>query len=747
MELFKYRNVALGCGCFLVLLFASFYFNTAARIAILVFACVAILLLSLLIWRIRTYRMVDFAGKLIPALMLCAVAMVLSLVSFDKSHLLSLDESREYSVDATVTDCQYYDSYFGIYEANLSRVNEESFDESIILFAYGHPLEAGTVISAAGAFTHLTSAEDKSYNLSRGIVSSFEVQEYTITGKESFPVRTFLKNANSFLASTLEGLDDSTEPLISALILGNRQGLDPQMKRDFAKIGLSHILALSGMHIGIIVTLLSIILGRLKLRKGQRDALLIFATLLFVGITGFSESAVRAGFMVILSILFSFFGTRSNTVSTLFYSVTLVCIIDPYSIFSVSLLLSFFAMLGCTVAEQIVILTFLEEKIKNGVLRYIIISLMTTTVVLVFTMPVVYMVFGYISYLSPITNLLFSPVFTLLIYISPIYMATSWIPIVKDIIGWIIEKISAIITVTSEWIASLDGIAVSVTGYVQIIGALITIFFALAFLVCRRRLALKMVRGAACGILVLIIGTGIMLHDRSTSVYAGAISNGEGDDVVFLEDTGELTIFQIGSSRSLCYHAMQQLGYYFELDNLVLTDYNQSTYSTLLFISNVSYLKNVYLPSPADDQEQGAYNQVAALAKERGIEIYTTNELKGTKSTEIKFSESAHVGYSDVRVVAFSITSKSTKLTYLGNGANHLYNEFSLNEPYLSDVLMIGTAGPERKAQYYYDTGDYLDLCVYLGNSQEYAHPDFSKRVMECATTDKTELPRIKFPD
>jgi hypothetical protein len=146
--------------------------------------------------------MVDFAGRLIPALMLCAVAMVLSLVSFDKSHLLSLDESREYSVDVTVTDCQYYDSYFGIYEANLSRVNEESFDESIILFAYGQPLEAGTVISATGAFTHLTSAEDKSYNLSRGIVSSFEVQEYTITGKESFPVRTFLKNANSLKSCT-----------------------------------------------------------------------------------------------------------------------------------------------------------------------------------------------------------------------------------------------------------------------------------------------------------------------------------------------------------------------------------------------------------------------------------------------------------------------------------------------------------------------------------------------------------------
>ena len=49
MELFKHRNLAFGCGCFLVLLFASFYFNTAARIATLIFAGIAILLLIFVI--------------------------------------------------------------------------------------------------------------------------------------------------------------------------------------------------------------------------------------------------------------------------------------------------------------------------------------------------------------------------------------------------------------------------------------------------------------------------------------------------------------------------------------------------------------------------------------------------------------------------------------------------------------------------------------------------------------------------
>ena len=747
MELFKHRNTALGCGCFLVLLFASFYFNKAARIATLVFAGAAVLLLFALLLRSDSHRILTIAAKAIPALLLCALAMVLSLVSFDKSRVLSLDEGREYTINAVITDCQYFDSYFGIYESRLTLADGEAFDENITLFAYGNQLERGTAITASGTFTHLKDTEENGYNLSRGIVTSFEAKEYSATGKESFPIRDFLENANGFLSSTLDGLGDSSKPLISALILGNKAELDPQIRRDFAKIGLSHILALSGMHITIIVTLLSFVFERFSIRRIWKEIILIFVTLCFVGITGFSESAMRAGLMVTLTILLSFIGNRANTVSALFFSASIICIIDPYSVFSVSLWLSFFAMLGCLASARIARAASLWQRIRSKLLRYIAISFITSAAVLVFTMPIVYLVFGHISVLSPFTNLVFSPVFTLLIYISPVYMATSQIPLIEDALGWIIEKISSLLILGAEWSASFEGTVIPITGYVQIAGAAVAVCFALAFLVCKRQLALRMVGGVACGILILAIGTGIMLYNRNTSVYAGAISNGEGDDAVFIEDKGELTVFQIGSSYSLCGKAMRSLGYYYEIDNLVITDYNKNTYTTLLYISNISYLKNVYLPSPLDEYEEGVYCQAAALASERGIGVHTVRELSHTKSAEIEFSENNRVGYSDVRVIAFSIAYQSTKFTYLGKGANHLYNEFVLNEPALSDVLVIGTAGPKRDSLYYYDTGPYLDLCIFLGDSQKHAHKDFLPQVSGCAITDKTELPRIKFPD
>ena len=741
MELFKHRNLAFGCGCFLALLFASFYFNTAARIAFLVFTGIAILLLVFLLFRLRTPRLLSFSGKALPALLLAIAAIILSLVHFDKSRVLSIDESKEHNITATVLSCQYSSGYFNIYTARMSELNKEGFDEDIQLIAYGKTLNEGDIINSSGYFTHLKKAEVNSY----GIATSFEAEEYTVLGNQAFPVRKFLKNANLTLSAALDDLDDDTKALLGALVLGNKQELDPQLNRDFSKIGLSHILALSGMHISIIITLLSFFLEHINMKRFWKELLLILSTLFFVGITGFSDSALRAGFTVTLTILFSFMGRRTSTASALFYSVTVICIIDPYSIFSVSLLLSFFAMLGCIVASRIVRNIKLWQKIRSRILRYITVSLITSTTVLVFTIPIVYSVFGYISLLSPFTNLLLSPLFTLLIYATPIYMVTSWIPYVKDVIGWIIEKISALVILVGKWTASFDGTVIPIINYVQIVGIAVSVLFAALFLVGRKKLALKMVGGAVCGLIVFAVGTGILLHDRHNSTYAGAISKGE-NNVVFIEDEGKLTVFQIGNSYTLCRTAARELGYHYEIENLVITDYHKNTLATIFNLGNVSYVKNVYLQSPGNESEEEIYIQAKDLAKSFGINFYEITELCGTQNTEIAFSERTNVSYSDVRAIAFSITSQNTKVTYLGSGSKHLYNDFVTREPYLSDVLIIGTAGPKYKAKYDY-TSPYLDLCIFLGESRKYAADSFSERVDSMAVTVDAELSRIKFPN
>lgn len=741
MELFKHRNLAFGCGCFLVLLFASFYFNTAARIATLIIAGIAILLLTVILLRLRTPRVVTLCGKALPALLLSVIAMVLSISSFDKSYVFSIDEAKEHQITATVLDCQYSSGYFNIYTADMSTLNGEDFDEDIKLITYGATLNNGDVVDATGYFTHITDDSNKG----DGIVTSFEAEIYTVIGNKPFPVRNFFEKANLTLSTALDGLNEDTSSLLGALVLGNKEALDPQVRRDFSKIGLAHILALSGMHISIIITLFSFFLERIRIRRAWKEVILIFVTLIFVGITGFSNSALRAGFMVVLTLILSFVGNRLSMASALFFSVTIICIIDPYSIFSVSLLLSFFAMLGCLAASRIVRGLKLRRTIRSRILRYVAVSFITTATALIFTMPVVYLVFGYVSLLSPLTNLLFSPVFTLLIYVTPFYMATFWIPFISDVVGWVLEKLCALVLSVGKWIASFDNTVIPLKSYVQIIGIILAVSCLAVFLVGGRKIARKMVCGALLGVLVFAVGTGIFIYDRNTSTYAGALSN-ESSDVVFLEDAGELTIFQLGSSYSLCRSAMLELGYHYEIENLVITDYHKNTLSTILYLSNCAYVKNVYLPLPLDQYEEETYNRARALASERGITAHKISELRGTKSTEIVFSEKAKVAYSDVRTVAFSITSQSTKFTYLGKNANHLYDNFTMTEPQLSDVIVFGSAGPSRDTQYYYDT-PHLDLCIFLGGSEENAAKELWEQVSAIAITDKTELSRIKFPD
>jgi competence protein ComEC len=157
-------------------------------------------------------------------------------------------------------------------------------------------------------------------------------------------------------ATALQGLIDSmpfphenTAPLLKAFLTGDRSGLSPAVKTLFRQSGASHLLALSGLHIGILYLLLgklTWVLGRSPAARRIRSGLTIAAAGVFTLMTGASPSIVRAFLFIVINEVLHLSGRPRDPVRVLCLALFLQLAVTPEAIRSVGFQLSYLAMAG-----------------------------------------------------------------------------------------------------------------------------------------------------------------------------------------------------------------------------------------------------------------------------------------------------------------------------------------------------------------------------------------------------------------
>lgn len=137
-------------------------------------------------------------------------------------------------------------------------------------------------------------------------------------------------------------------PLIKAVLLGDKSDLDMETKRIFTNTGAMHMLAVSGMHIGLIVVLLGGIFKLLFLYRGRTTAFWLMIVLLwfYAFLTGFSASVTRAVVMFTVLILAGFMKRGYQPINSLSIAGFFILLWDPMAIFDIGFQLSFLAMVG-----------------------------------------------------------------------------------------------------------------------------------------------------------------------------------------------------------------------------------------------------------------------------------------------------------------------------------------------------------------------------------------------------------------
>lgn len=220
------------------------------------------------------------------------------------------------------------------------------------------------------------------------------------------------------------------EPLASfglGLLVGIRALIPKPMQTELTLVGLSHLVAVSGYNLTIIVQAAD----RLLKRFGRGIALAVSLWLIasFLVLTGASASIVRASLVAVLSLFASFYGRRFNPVTLIFIAAGTTAAYDPKYLTDLGWLLSFLAFFGILVLAPAV-----EARLGNP--KSVLLKLFIESVAAqLLTIPLILYIFGQLSIVAPLTNLLILPM-------VPFAMAVSFAAglagmIIPPFAGWI----------------------------------------------------------------------------------------------------------------------------------------------------------------------------------------------------------------------------------------------------------------------------------------------------------------------
>lgn len=210
--------------------------------------------------------------------------------------------------------------------------------------------------------------------------------------------------------------ESSTAALLKAFLTGDRSGLEPELLSIFRKSGASHLLALSGLHLGIIYLILSKLIsiggGADAIRK-TGAATIILITLFYTVMTGASPSISRAFLFILIREGGVLIGRRSSLVRCWCIALTIQTSISPTSLLLPGFQLSYLAMLGICLLMPPLQSIFPAGKIKSPMKRIWDIASLSLSCQ-AFTAPLSLKLFGSFPQFFLITNLLAMPMMTVL---------------------------------------------------------------------------------------------------------------------------------------------------------------------------------------------------------------------------------------------------------------------------------------------------------------------------------------------
>lgn len=302
----------------------------------------------------------------------------------------------------------------------------------------------------ASAVLSRYSGVNASYYRGKGVDFSAELSGAVFTGRYHKGVRYFAERIRGAAERCFYRVSDEGG-ILSRVFLGSSSA-PPGFTSDMRSLGLSHLLAVSGLHVTALLLGLDLILGKLLPGKRAKGVILAAAALLYAAVTGFSGSVLRASVMYLIMSLAPVLIRRDDRPTTLCAAAVLIITASPSSVFDTGFLLSFTATLGI-ITVGLPVSRAAEKRYgeKRRFLRRIVSSSALTASALLFTLPVVAFTYGRLAPGALFFNLFFPPLVAIILYVCPYILIFSRVPLLGRGLGLFCDGICSVLKAAARF--------------------------------------------------------------------------------------------------------------------------------------------------------------------------------------------------------------------------------------------------------------------------------------------------------
>ncbi len=260
-------------------------------------------------------------------------------------------------------------------------------------------------------------------------------ETFSYMGQDSLPffydklllIRTYCINT---VSSSLPSREAS---VLSSVIFGSN-AIDNDIITDFRNIGITHILAVSGLNTGILYIFIGSILKLLKAGRKTRFGIMTFSILFYLLLTGMCVSMLRASIMMWFICLSEFLGKKGDNFNFLCIAALLILLFNPLSLFGVSFQMSFTAVLVIVLFMPVI--DYKLKNIKKKYLRKTISFILMCIIIQIAMAPITIYYFNSFSLISVIANIFIIPVTSIILPAALTGVIFSFIPYVGTGLLW-----------------------------------------------------------------------------------------------------------------------------------------------------------------------------------------------------------------------------------------------------------------------------------------------------------------------
>lgn len=539
----------------------------------------------------------------------------------------------------------------------------------------------------------------KRYLLSNKINYIVTASKITIIKKNDNVFYTLKNNLLKRIEST-----SKSKGYILAFLYADKSLIEKDVYTKYQKIGVSHLFAVSGMHVSLISIVLLKLLNKIKERKRYIIVSIFLSIYLFL--TNFTISMVRATFQFILFFINKSFKLNIDNSNLVLFLFSILVIINPYNIYNIGFLFSFiisFTLIRCS-------------KLIKG--KFIIKSLKISLISFFSSMPVLINNFFEVNFLGIILNIIYIPFVSYILF--PLSLVTVLFPSLDNILYMFISCFEKI----TDFFSNIKFLSFSIC---KMNIFLIIIYYIIFIYILKRKKKL------IYKIIIVIISLIFLINNgRIVNNEVSILDVGQGDSSLIrlknkniLIDTGGNINYDI--SKNILIPYFKSVGIK-KIDYLVLThgDYDHMG-EAINLVENFKVEKVIFNCGPYNDLEQ----ELIKLLDKKKIKYYSCIKELNIDNNKLYFlqtkeydneNDNSNVIYSELNVYKFMFMGDASVTT-----EKEIMNKYNLPD---IDVLKVGHHGSKTSSSKgFINVINPKYSIISVGKNNRYGHPN--KEVLE----------------